>query len=48
MIVIALVYMTAIEDFRSTWSSIWKAMLVANIDRALVAGINYLIGSNNL
>lgn len=46
MIVIALVYMTTIEGFRPTWSSIWKTMLVANVYMVAVTGINYLIGSN--
>ena len=46
MIVIALVYMTAIEGFRPTWSSIWKTLLVANVYMLFVTGINYLIGSN--
>ena len=46
LIVIALVYVTAIEGLRPTWGSIWKTMLFANVYMAFVTVINYLIGSN--
>ena len=46
MIVIAMVYMTTIEGFRPTWSSVWKTVLVGNLFLLFVAGVNYLIGSN--
>lgn len=46
LLVIALVYMTAIEGFRPTWISVWRTMLVLNAYMLLVTGINYLIGSN--
>lgn len=46
MIVIALVYMTTIEGFRPTWSSIWKTMLVANVYMLFVTIVNLLIDSN--
>jgi len=46
LLVIALVYMTAIEGFRPTWMSVWRTMLILNLYMLLVTGINYLIGSN--
>ena len=46
MIVIAMVYMTTIEGFRPTWSSVWKTVLVGNLYLLFVAGVNYLVGSN--
>jgi len=46
MIVIAMVYMTAIEGMRPTWKSLWRTMLAVNIYLVLVTGINYLLGSN--
>ena len=46
MVVIALVYLTAIEGFRPTWTSVWKTMLVLNIYLVIVTGINYMLGSN--
>ncbi len=46
LLVIATVYMTTIEGFRPTWKSVWKTMLVLNIYVVIVAGINYLLGSN--
>ncbi len=46
LLVIALVYMTAIEGFRPTWMSIWRTMLILNIYMLLITGVNYLIGSN--
>jgi hypothetical integral membrane protein (TIGR02206 family) len=46
MIVIAMVYMTAIEGFRPAWKSLWKTMLIGNVYLVIVTAINYLIGSN--
>lgn len=46
MIVIAMVYMTAIEGYRPTWASLWRTMLIGNVYVVLVTGINFLIGSN--
>ena len=46
MIVIAMVYMTAIEGLRPHWSSIWKTMIAINLLMVCVTGINYLIDSN--
>ena len=46
LLVIALVYMTAIEGFRPTWKSVWRTMLVLNLYMLFVTGVNYLIGSN--
>jgi hypothetical integral membrane protein (TIGR02206 family) len=46
LIIIAMVYMTAIEGFRPTWKSLWKTMLLINIYLVVVTGINVLLGSN--
>ena len=46
LLVIAMVYMTAIEGFRPTWKSIGKTMIFANVYMAFVTVINLLIGSN--
>ncbi|MGB5354700.1 MAG: TIGR02206 family membrane protein [Woeseia sp.] len=46
LVVIAMVYMTAIEGFRPTWRSVWKAMLAINLLALLVTGMNLLLGSN--
>ena len=46
VIVVAMVYMTTIEGFRPTWSSVWKTMLLCNLYLLCVTGINVLIGSN--
>lgn len=46
MIVIAMVYMTAIEGFRPTWGSIIRTMIFLNVYLVIVSGVNYLLGSN--
>ena len=46
LIVIGMIYMTTVEGFRPTWSSVWKTMLVLNVYLLLVWGVNLLIGSN--
>ena len=46
LLVIVLVYMTAIEGFRPTWVSVWRTMLILNLYMLLVTGFNFLIGSN--
>ena len=46
LIVIAMVYMTAIEGFRPTRASIWKALLAANVYMLFVTAINFWLGSN--
>ena len=46
MIVIAMVYMTAIEGLRPQWSSIWKTMVAINLLMLFVTAVNYLVGSN--
>ncbi len=46
LIVISMVYMTAIEGFRPTWRSVWKSMFAINAFAALATGVNLLIGSN--
>ena len=46
MIVIAMVFMTTIEGFRPTWSSVWKTVLVGNVYLLFVTGVNHLLGSN--
>ena len=46
LIIIAMVYMTTIEKFRPTWSSVWKTLLIANVYLVLVTAINLTLGSN--
>jgi hypothetical integral membrane protein (TIGR02206 family) len=46
MIVVAMVYMTAIEGLRPHWSSIWRTMIAINVLMLIVSGINVLLGSN--
>lgn len=46
MIVITLVYVTAIEGLRPTWGSIWRTMIFGNLYMLFVTGVNYLLGSN--
>ena len=46
MIVVAMTWMTAIEGFRPTWSSVWKSMVAINVLMLAVTVINVLIGSN--
>ncbi len=46
MIVIAMVYMTAIEGFRPSLSSVWKTMLAANVYLVFVTMVNFQLGSN--
>lgn len=42
------IYMTAIEDYRPTWRSLWRVMAYINIYALVVFGINFLLGSNYL
>lgn len=46
LIVVALIYMTAVEGYRPTWKSLWKTMLVLNVYMLAVTPVNYLLGSN--
>lgn len=46
MIVVAMVYMTAIEGFRPTWGSIMRAMIFLNVYLVFVSAVNYGLGSN--
>lgn len=46
MIVVTMVYMTAIEGMRPTWKSLWKTMVLINVYLVLVTAINYVLGSN--
>ena len=46
MIIVAMVYMTAIEGLRPHWSSIWKTMIAVNVLMLFVTAVNYLLGSN--
>lgn len=46
MIVITLVYVTAIEGLRPTWGSIWRTMVFGNFYMLFVTGVNRLLGSN--
>jgi hypothetical integral membrane protein (TIGR02206 family) len=47
-IIIAIVYMTAVEGFRPTWRSIPRAVIITNMFWAFCALVNSLIGSNYL
>jgi hypothetical integral membrane protein (TIGR02206 family) len=46
MLVIALVFLAAIEGRRPTWRSLWKTMLILNVYLVVVTAINYALGSN--
>ncbi len=46
MIVVAMVYMTAIEGLRPQWSSILRTMIAINLLMLAVTAINYSLGSN--
>ena len=46
LLVLAMVYMTAIEGFRPTWMSIARTMIFANVYMAFVTGVNLLVGGN--
>ncbi len=46
MLVIALVFIAAVEGRRPTWASIWKTMLALNVYLVIVSAINYLLDSN--
>lgn len=48
LIVTAAVYMTSVEGFRPTWQSIKRVILGSNLYMLVVAGINWLVGSNYL
>jgi hypothetical integral membrane protein (TIGR02206 family) len=46
LLVIAMVYMTAIEGYRPTWQSIVRTMVFANLYMLCVTGVNVLVGGN--
>jgi hypothetical integral membrane protein (TIGR02206 family) len=46
LIIIAMVYMTTIEKFRPTWSSVWKTMLIINVYLVIVTAVNVSLDSN--
>ena len=46
LIVISMVYMTAVEGLRPTWKSLLKTMLLINVYLVVITGINYILGSN--
>ena len=46
MLVIAMVYMAAIEGLRPTWRSVWRTMVFLNVYLVFVTGVNYVLGSN--
>jgi hypothetical integral membrane protein (TIGR02206 family) len=47
-IIVAVVYMTAVEGFRPTWRSLLRVFVVANLYWLFCAVVNSLIGSNYL
>ena len=48
MLVVAMVFIAAIEGHRPTWASIWKTMLALNVYMFLLFGVNSVLGSNYL
>lgn len=47
-IIVAIVYMTAVEGFRPNWRSLGGVLIVTNLYWLFCAGVNHLIGSNYL
>jgi hypothetical integral membrane protein (TIGR02206 family) len=47
-IVLAALYMTFVEGYRPTLSSLWRVIVGANIYMLVVGGVNVLLGSNYL
>ncbi|MBN1453038.1 MAG: TIGR02206 family membrane protein [Anaerolineales bacterium] len=48
LIVAAPIYMTAVEGFRPTWKSMWKAILWMNVYALAIYFVNDALGSNYL
>ena len=48
LIIVAVVYMTAVEGFRPTWTSIPRVFVITNLYWAFCAWVNSRIGSNFL
>jgi hypothetical integral membrane protein (TIGR02206 family) len=48
LIIVAIVYMTAVEGFRPTWKSLPRVFIITNLYWALCAWVNSQIGSNYL
>jgi hypothetical integral membrane protein (TIGR02206 family) len=48
LIIVAVVYMTVVEDFRPTWHSLVRVFIIANLYWLFSAVVNSLIGSNYL
>lgn len=46
MLVVALVFIAAIEGRRPTWASIWKTMLALNVYLTFLFAVNCALGSN--
>ncbi len=46
LLVIAMVWMTAIEGLRPTWGSIWRTMVATNLYMVFVTAANLSLGSN--
>jgi hypothetical integral membrane protein (TIGR02206 family) len=47
-LLLAQIYMTAVEGFRPTWRSLWKVYIGVAVYSALIMVINLLIGANYL
>lgn len=46
MIVVAMTWMTAVEGYRPTLSSVWRSMIAINVLMLTVTAVNVTIGSN--
>ena len=47
-IIVEIVYMTVIEQFRPNWRSLASVLIITNLYWLFCAGVNHLIGSNYL
>jgi hypothetical integral membrane protein (TIGR02206 family) len=48
LLIVAVVYMTAVEGFRPTWHSLPRVIAITNLYWLFCAGVNSLVGSNYL
>lgn len=46
MLVVAIIFLVAVEGRRPTWMSLWKTMLILNVYLVVVSAINFAVGSN--
>lgn len=48
LIILASLYMTFVGQYRPVFKSVWRTFLVTNLYMVIIAGFNYLTGSNYL